>query len=248
MSTPLYSSPSSLPQTGIADTSQREKAWDIWPYPCIGGFRFVDLNLCTTAQYPEILERLKHGEKLLDLGCCFGQEMRKLILDGAPPENLFGTDLRQDFFDLGYDLFLDRETFKSTFIAADIFEPSPQLEAVNGKVSFVYAGAFFHLFDRPEQLQIAKRMASLLSTQPGSMVLGRQVGNVNPGRYEHKTNSDGFMFRHDEQSWKELWEEAGRETDTKWDVWVELVMRSRFMVPGQNQTGARQMNFCVKRV
>ena len=194
------------------------------------------------------MRRVKAGEKLLDLGCFCGQEMRKLILDGAPSENLYGTDLRPEFFDIGYELFLDREKCKSTFIAANIFEPSPELEALNGTISVVYAGAFFHLFDRPQQLQLAKRIAALVTAQPGSMVLGRQVGNVNPGLYEHATNENGKMFRHNEQSWKELWEEAGNETGTKWDVWAELRMTRRYAKLGLNQDGARQMHFCVRRI
>lgn len=29
--------------------------------------------------YPEILERLKAGQKLLDVGCAVGQELRRLV-------------------------------------------------------------------------------------------------------------------------------------------------------------------------
>ena len=43
-------------------------------------FRFLDLSISTTAVYPEVLERTKAGEKLLDLGCCFGQEIRQLVI------------------------------------------------------------------------------------------------------------------------------------------------------------------------
>ncbi|KAK5122370.1 hypothetical protein LTR85_003954 [Meristemomyces frigidus] len=248
MSMPSYV-PATITQTHKPLTLyKREKAWDIWPYPCIGGFRFMNLNLCTTAQYAEILTRVKNGEKLLDLGCCFGQELRSLLLDGAPSENLYGTDLRPEFFELGYDLFLDRETCKATFIAADIFVPNAELDALNGKLSVIYAGAFFHLFDRPEQLHLAKRVATLLSSNPGSMVLGRQVGNVTAGRYEHATNEGGWMFRHNEQSWKEMWDEAGRETGTQWEASAELRANDRFQKSGHHAEGSRAMHFCVKRV
>src|ERR1700761_8860185 len=35
--------------------SQRDEAWQIWPYPCIGGFRFLDLAIALSPEYPQIL-------------------------------------------------------------------------------------------------------------------------------------------------------------------------------------------------
>lgn len=42
-------------------------------------YRFLDLSIATSAAYDEVLQRLKAGEKLLDLGCCFGHEIRDLV-------------------------------------------------------------------------------------------------------------------------------------------------------------------------
>lgn len=67
--------------------AQRDQAWQIAPYPCIGGWMFLQLNMSLSPVYDEVLCRLKKGEKLLDLGCCFGQDIRKLVHDGAPSEN-----------------------------------------------------------------------------------------------------------------------------------------------------------------
>ncbi|KAL4795758.1 hypothetical protein BDV19DRAFT_157281 [Aspergillus venezuelensis] len=53
-------------------------------YACIGQASFLKLNVASSLGYPEILERVKKGEKLLDLGCAFGQELRQLIHDAAP--------------------------------------------------------------------------------------------------------------------------------------------------------------------
>jgi hypothetical protein len=60
-------------------SSQREKAFAIYPYPCIGMYRFLDLSIVKTKVYSEVVQRLKSGEKILDLGCCFGQEIRQLV-------------------------------------------------------------------------------------------------------------------------------------------------------------------------
>ena len=50
-----------------------------YPYPCIGTFGFLDLSVMASPHYKQIVDRVKGGEKLLDLGCCFGQEVRQLV-------------------------------------------------------------------------------------------------------------------------------------------------------------------------
>jgi len=113
--------------------------------------------------YPTILERLKTGEQnFLDLGCCFGQELRKLVADGAPPENLYGADLNPEFFDLGYKLFRDKDTLTSKFIAADIFDPGSELHELDGKIDILYAGSFLHLFSYEGQINACKAIVKLL--------------------------------------------------------------------------------------
>ena len=66
---------------------QRGQVWKIAPYPCVGGFKFLELNMSLSPTYGNVLSRLKGGDKLLDLGCCLGQDIRKLVYDGVPSEN-----------------------------------------------------------------------------------------------------------------------------------------------------------------
>ena len=149
---------------------------------------------------------------------------------------------------MGYNLFLDKDKSKITFIAADIFAhwESDAIKALKETFSVVYAASFFHLFDRPQQLELAKLVTRLLKPEAGSMVLGRQVGSIKPGPYEHKTNPESKMFRHDEQSWKEMWEEAGREMGVRWDVQAELrEVERRDGRPGSDDV--RELRFCVRR-
>ncbi|KAF4555709.1 Methyltransferase trt5-like protein [Elsinoe fawcettii] len=216
---------SNIPSDEVVDhcLAIRDKAWEIYPYPCIGTFRFLDLSISLLPVYSEILDRLRSGQqKFLDLGCCFGQDIRRLVYDGVPSENTYGSDLQLDFMQLGYDMFLDKETLKTTFIAGDVFDDNSDLKQLHGQIDIIQASAFFHLFDRDNQKKVAHRVVKLLKHQKNSLLVGRQVGSVNPGEFLHRTNPDAKMFRHNDVSWKELWDEVGSETGTKWDVNVDL--------------------------
>ncbi|KAJ5579928.1 uncharacterized protein N7459_005913 [Penicillium hispanicum] len=195
----------------------------VFPYPCIGAFRFLDMSIPQSPTYPEILQRLKSGEKLLDLGCAIGQELRHLVFDGVPSDNLYASDIRRDFFDIGYDLFRDRDTLKTRFIAADVFDDHSDLvKCLTGSVDIVNAASFFHLFTWDQQVVLGKRVVSLLRARPGSLLVGRQVGRVDPVDPGNKENAPTH-YRHDAATWNRLWMQIAEETGTKWDVeaWME---------------------------
>jgi SAM-dependent methyltransferase len=201
--------------------------------------------------YSAIVQRLKTGnENFLDLGCCFGQELRKVASDGASQEHLYGSDLRPEFFELGYRLFKDKNTLKSKFIAADVHDPESALAALDGKIDIVYAGSFLHLFGYADQFAICKRVVKLLREKKESLLLGRQVGNVTAGEYVHRTNSGGTMFRHNSESFKKMWDEVGEATGTKWKVETTLIepdlghARER---GGEHGSGLRSIRFAVFR-
>ncbi|CAI7676960.1 unnamed protein product [Penicillium pancosmium] len=201
----------------------RERAYSVFPYPCIGSFRFLDLSIPQSPVYAEVLQRLKSGEKLLDVGCAIGQELRQLVYDGVPSENIYASDLRRDFFEIGYDLFADRGTLNCDFIVADIFDPNSDLvKKLTGKVSIVNAASFFHLFPWEKQVEAIKRVITFLRPEPGSLLIGRQAGRTDPEDPDDKENAPG-NYRHDLATWKRMWEQVEKETGTRWkvDSWRE---------------------------
>ncbi|KAK0942537.1 hypothetical protein LTR29_005958 [Friedmanniomyces endolithicus] len=151
----------------------RDKAFKLFPYPCIGLYSFLAFSIAKSPQYPEILRRVKQGETLLDLGCCFGQDLRRLVFDGAPASGLTGVELEQGFLDLGHDFLLDRGRFCVPLVAGDFFGPLPGLE--KGSFDMVHAAFFFHLFSWDEQVQAVAKALQLLKPKQGSMLFGRQV-------------------------------------------------------------------------
>lgn len=165
--------------------------------------------------------------------------------------NLYASDLRLDFCDIGYDLFADRATLQAQFIGANIFdEPSSLITTLSDKVNIVNAASFFHLFDWNQQVIVAKRIVRLLRAQPGSLLIGRQVGRIDPLDPMDEAVA-GSHYQHDPSTWKRLWEQVGGETGTKWEVeaWMEewtgadKVMRSYH---GELQTF--KLRFAVRRL
>ncbi len=188
----------------------------MFPYDTIRQLHFLNFYFAKHPLYPEVLTRLRESShKFLDMGCCFGQSVRKMVYDGAPSASLYGIDIEGAFLSLGYELFMDRTKLESTFIAGDIF--SMDLTPVEGKIDIVQASAFFHLFTREKQLLAVQKLISILRPEPGSVVIGASLGSLKPA--EHELASGGPMsFRHSPESFAELWKEAASSSGSQWKV------------------------------
>ena len=91
-----------------------------------------------------------------------GTDVRKLVYDGYPATSVLGCDLRQDYIDLGYKLYGDKEASQICSFTSDIFDLPPSfnnaavhgndakittLSQLLGSLTHVYTGALLHLFD-----------------------------------------------------------------------------------------------------
>jgi hypothetical protein len=146
--------------------------------------------------------------------------------------------LRRDFWEVGFELFRDRKRFWSHFLEADVLADGANdgLKDLDGKMDVIYAGLFLHLFDYAGQRKVCERIVRLLKPVKDSVVLGRQVGYVVAGEKVHRTNYREKMFRHNEESFRRMWEEVGDRTGTRWRVEVELkeIVEDRDSCPSLN--------------
>ena len=220
----------------------REKAWKKHPYPCIGLYKFVDFGIGNTEQYSAVLTRVKNGESLLDVGCCFGHAIRKMVCDGAPAENLSGLEMEQDFIDLGFELFKDRETLQSHLFVGDIFEPKVA-GLQNHSFNIIHAGAFIHLFTWTEQEEILRNIVLLLKPQAGSMIFGRQSGADVAGKKELKFARSGEVYRQNPSSFRELVMQVAKSLNMKLEVTVDPLGT----VAGLKEDGSnwKLLSFCI---
>ncbi|CAG8982887.1 hypothetical protein HYALB_00002904 [Hymenoscyphus albidus] len=153
----------------------RDKAWAIRPYPCTGLGNFLQPTVSLLPVYPEILSRLKNGASFLDVGCFLGQDLRKLVFDGAPSDHLHGVDIVSHWH-LGYELFLDEGRFKAHFMETDLLKPNAELSALEGKIDIIQVTHVLHQWGWKGQIQAAKQLAKY--TKPGSLIVGYQAGTA----------------------------------------------------------------------
>ncbi|KAL8709859.1 MAG: hypothetical protein Q9220_005475 [cf. Caloplaca sp. 1 TL-2023] len=208
--------------------SIRDKAWGIFPWPCVGEFWFLSFGLAKHPLYRNmVLPRLKAGQILLDVGACLGQDIRKCVFDGAPADNLYASDLFPQYEALAHELWQDKNRFPPGHFFADniladndVFTAGPLMTQLGpGQVDIIAITMFLHLFNYENQLKTATRILRLLSHKPGSMILGSQAGSIDFGEQSLKPpfhrGDDGSrrtVFRHNPESFEQLWKAAGKVT------------------------------------
>ena len=171
--------------------------------------------------YAHIIERIQAGSSFLDIGCFLGQDLRRLVADGAPPDNLYAMDI-VNHWDLGYELFRDRDRFSAHFLEADILFPNAELMALRGKVDILYITHVLHQWDWENQAKCLVQLVGL-SSGPGAMVVGFQVGSAGERHIPASGLAKSDAYWHNPSSFAEIWDRVGRETGTRWESRASLM-------------------------
>lgn len=209
-----------------ANTAQRDRLWFTCPYPCVGKFKFLTLNLPSHPKYSHLLSMLCNSQtenssppiQLLDLGCCVAQELRSLAYAGIPSPQLYGSDLNPDFLTISYTLFNDQVSFKGTLVSANVFDETIFDNSWKGweqKFGVIHAGLFLHLFDWDQQLVVCEKIVKLMSKEKGSLFLGEMVGcegGTESG--QGKANEEKKQYLHNKETFERMWGEVAKKTGT----------------------------------
>ncbi|KAH8592180.1 hypothetical protein B0O99DRAFT_689957 [Bisporella sp. PMI_857] len=213
-------------------------------YPCVTNYRFLRPLITEHPLYHEtILPRLlattitdpnaktkPPPQTILDMGCCFGQDLRALAYAGVPGASLYGVDLHPEYLSLGYALYRDSHIIPSAnMIAGDIFDAAGPFDVLKGKMDMIHIISFLHLFSYEDQVKACTRMVQFLrpltetdTELDGPLIFGRQTGSIDPGTRIREL-SDGKrteLFIHSAATFERLWKEVGELTGTRWRVIV----------------------------
>lgn len=166
------------------------------------------------------------GRKMADMGCCLGQDLRKLVLDGIPPENLVGVELQPEFIELGYDLFRDRdrrppEGGNITWLVGDLLAPvgTNPWPGLHRRFDIVNFSMVLHQFTRDQQIVMFERAIHVLEDRPGTIITGTACGSPD-GRVV--TWAGREIPNHNAETFGRLIHEVEERTGTKWKVEAEI--------------------------
>ena len=144
--------------------------------------------------------------------------------ENVPSTQLYGFDLEPAFIDLGYELFQDRDKLLATMLSGDVLadiNTPDDLTVLEGRMDIVHAASLLHSWGWDDMITAAKRLVSL--THQHSIIVGNQMGSLDPGEYPMPTGK-GFNFRHDVESMARFWNQVGDETDSSWKVESNLFL------------------------
>lgn len=165
-------------------------------YFCNSGYRFLYPRITSHPLYTEIIRNLG-SKSILDIACHMGTDLRQLIVDGANPVNLVGTDRRSEYWDLGQQLFDDRESNPMKFEEGDITSTDLlDIEAKTGKLAWfmgsfdlIHAGSLLHLLSKEDTRTALTKIYTLLAEN--GVFFGRMVGADKEGEMD---TPNGFKY------------------------------------------------------
>ncbi len=189
----------------------------MYPWPCIGQYKFVSLTLHRQPLYGRVVETIKAGGRYLDLGCAVAQDMRYLVLDGCPSDNMFGLEKMAGYVEQAYELFGDRDRLHTRFIVADLLDTDvAEAQALLGTVDVAHAGMLLHVWPLEPQRRACERIVQFMSPRKGALIVGNSVGRTEPIVWPGPEGTP--MYKHSPESFKSMWDDVGRRTGTVWRV------------------------------
>ena len=122
-------------------------------------------------------------------------------------------------------MFREEDRFRQVrYVQADLVDanPPPEFRALQGKMYVVLVTHVLHQWSWDRQVEDCVRLASF-TRDVGALIVGFQVGGVEPGEKVDRRYTVQESLAHDIASFKRLWKEVSEKTGLKWAVEAKLV-------------------------
>ncbi|TFK88185.1 hypothetical protein K466DRAFT_453461, partial [Polyporus arcularius HHB13444] len=181
--------------------------------------------------YDKVLKigRSRKNPVFLHVGSGLGVDVHKAVVNGYPLHSIISVDRREAMSAISHKLFrgASAETAQSIpFLLGDPLDPYfleavwpfytqpyapppalPTLKSLNplhGQVSVISACFVFDELSAPQQLQLARGLAGLLSAESGSMIIGVNRPQSELGR--RQMNDTAGAVYDSQECWSDLWD------------------------------------------
>ena len=189
-------------------------------YRCIQGMSYLVPRVARHSAYEQVVAKFRaSGDiKVADFGCCFGQDDRKLILDGVPARCITVVDIHDGYWKAGLELFKDTSSVRLGGIKECWFDISlpfghpSSLEAkfpdAEGTFDFVILQAVLHTMSLDQHRVALTRILRLLKKESG-VLLGMTAGAVVAQPWVRTPDGQGQRYLHSTESLSALFTELG---------------------------------------
>lgn len=182
-------------------------------YRCVRELMFLRPRIERHFHYPEVLATIKSADphaRYLDLGCCFGTDTRRVVVDGWKQEKVVAVDVIPDFWNYGLQLYEDAATIKVETRIGDVTSDSAFVESLvaGGQFAHVWTGAVLHVLTEAKVEALLRSVFAML--RPGGSYFGTCVGTSGqPSDWQPEYRNRGQAYLHTAESLKELLERIG---------------------------------------
>lgn len=170
----------------VLEVWQRSRNSGIHVYRCIAELMFLQTRVARHPSYAAAMNTLKKEStaKWLEVGCAYATDVRKVVVDGWPSEQIWCLDVTEAYFNLGLELFGDQETFNvnrafGNILDETFFPSTPQhtTQDVLPRNAFAVASvaAVLHVLAREDSEALLKKIFNIL-LKSGGLLFGSCVG------------------------------------------------------------------------
>ena len=179
----------------------RKKALEVSDYRCIKHNLFMRPAMIKHPIFKTDIKPLlaSSNTNVLDIGCCFGADLRYILYCGCSKEQIFGVDINAQLIDLGFDFFSDRDSLKDRFIAMDVLAKNGNtfietaLKMSKGKAfDIIFLGNIFHLLTEDECKLLTQIVFKLIEPQKG-IIFGSCIGADINGIYSRTGRANRYL-------------------------------------------------------
>ncbi|KAL6060979.1 ProbableBRG0 Methyltransferase adrK [Balamuthia mandrillaris] len=182
-------------------------------YRCVRQLSFLRTKVDQHFHYPVVLETINAGDpssRFLDLGCCFGTDTRRVILDGWEQQNIVAVDVTPFFWNCGLQLYEDEARLKLSVCIGDVTSDPEFVQSLlkEGSFAHVWTGAVLHVLS---QQKVEALLASVLVVlKNGGTYFGTCVGTTEqPKEWQPEFRNRNVAYLHTAQSLTKLLQETG---------------------------------------